>query len=366
MEKDALPPIPTPATQRWREFRIQFLPAVVFALVLCGIVFLWRSYVQPIGVIGYADTNMVNVTSIQDGLVSEMFVERFQNVVTGQVIAIIVNTDPALIQAQVESAQAEIKVLAARNQVDVQRAEQSLREFIQDSFSRNVEQAQDKANLIAAASEFDRIEKLSKEGSSSATELDAARAKRDAYAAAIEERGKQIVDLKKSLGDLSHKQDGNEPNPFKEFIEKKAKELELLLKPSELRSPISGMVSMVHHVPGERILRGMPIVSVSDPESKRVIAYLRQPVNRIPTTNDFAVIMTRTQPRQTITAQILRVGAQFEPINPALLDTVSERVEVGLPILVNIPPGTRLLPGEYLNLSIQYAAAAGRETASDR
>lgn len=364
MEKDALPPIPTPASQRWREFRIQFLPAVVFVAILVGIVLLWRSYVQPVGVIGYADTNMVNVTSIQDGIVSEMFVERFQNVVTGQVIAIIVNTDPALIQAQVESAQAEIKVLAARNQVDVQRAEQSLREFIQDSYSRKVEQAQDTANLVAAASEFTRIEKLFKEGSSSAADLDAARAKRDAYAAAIEERGKQIEDLKKSLGDLSHKQDGNEPNAFKEFIDKKAKELELLLKPSVLRSPINGMISMVHHVGGERILRGMPIVSVSDPESKRVIAYLRQPVSRVPTTNDLAVIMTRTQPRQSITAHILRVGAQFEPINPALLETDSKRIEVGLPILVSIPPGARLLPGEYLNLAIQYSSAVESQTAA--
>lgn len=357
MEKDKLPPIPTPASQRWREFRIQFLPALVFVMILVGIVYLWRSYVQPIGVIGYADTNMVNVTSLQDGLVSEVFVERFQNVTTGQVVAIIVNTDPALIQAQIESAQAEIKVLEARNQVDVQRTEQSHREFIQDLFSRKVEQANDKVNLIAAASEFDRIEKLFKAGSSSAADIDAARAKRDAYLASIEERGKQIADLEKSLGDLSKKQDGDKPDAFKEFIDKKARELELMLKPSVLRAPISGMISMVHHVPGERILRGMPIVSVSDPESKRVIAYLRQPVSRIPTTNDLALIMTRTQPRRTIPAQILRVGAQFEPINPALLDAETKRVEVGLPILVNVPPGTRLLPGEYLNLSIEYAGS---------
>src|SRR5882672_3974059 len=108
MEKDKLPPIPTPVSQRWREFRIQVLPFVVFLSVLAGIVYLWRSYVQPVGVIGYADTNQVNVTSLQDGIISELLVERFQNVSTGQVIAIVVNTDPELVKAQVDSALADI------------------------------------------------------------------------------------------------------------------------------------------------------------------------------------------------------------------------------------------------------------------
>ena len=357
MEKDKLPPIPTPASQRWREFRIQVLPFVVFVAILAGIVLLWKSYVQPIGVIGYADTNLVNVTSLQDGLISEMFVERFQNVTTGQVIAIIVNTDPALIQAQVESAQAEIKVLEARNQVDLQRTEQAHREFIQDLFSRRVEQKTDMANLIAASTNFNRVEALLKTGSASPADLDVARASRDAYLASIEERGRQIADLEKSLADLSKKQDPSKPDAFAEFIDKKGKELELMLKPSVLRAPFSGMISMVHHIKGERVLRGMPIVSVSDPETKRVIGYIRQPVVRVPTTNDFALIITRTQPRQTALASILHVGAQLEPINPALLATDSKRVEVGLPISVSVPPGIRLLPGEHLNLSIEYAGS---------
>src|SRR5215216_3673592 len=120
-----LPPIPTPASQRWREFRIQVLPFFVFLCLLTGVVYLWKTYVQPIGVIGAAETNLVNVTSLQDGMISELFVERFQNVTTGQVIAIVVNTDPELIKAQIESAQAEIKVMAARNAVDSQRAQQA-------------------------------------------------------------------------------------------------------------------------------------------------------------------------------------------------------------------------------------------------
>jgi multidrug resistance efflux pump len=354
MEKEKLPPIPTPVSQRWREFRIQVLPFVLFMGTLVGIVYLWKAYVQPVGVIGAAETNLVNVTCLQDGLISELFVERFQSVTTGQVIAVVVNTDPELVRAQIESAQADIKVLAARNNADVQRTEQAYFEFRQDLFTRQVEQRVDQVNWILASNDFRRAETQFKQGIGREDDVDATRAKLDAYAASIDERGKQLVDLERSLADLGGKDKSADAAAFDDAIEKKAKELELMLKPSTLRSPINGMVSMVHHVPGERILRGMPVVSISDPETRRIIGYVRQPVTVVPTTNDFVQITTRSNPRTVARGRVLRVGAQLEPINPALLAADSKRVEVGLPILVEIPPGIRLVPGEYVNLFIDY------------
>lgn len=352
MEKDKLPPIPTPASQRWREFRIQVLPFVVFLTVLTGIVFLWKSYVQPVGVIGYADTNLVNVTSLQDGMISELFVERFQSVTNGQVIGVVVNTDPDLIRAQIESAQADIKLLAARIAVDVQRTDQSFRQFQNELWDQKVRQATDRVNLIQANIDFERADALFKQGSTPLATVEADKAKRDAYAAAIEERGQQMDDLKKSIEQLAKQQVDSGTNAFTEAIEKKGRELELMLQPSKLRAPINGMISMVHHVKGERILRGMPVISITDPETRRIIAYVRQPVTRVPTTNDFATITTRSQPRQTARSPILHVGAQLEPINPALLAADSKRVEVGLPIVVAVPDGIHLVPGEYINLII--------------
>jgi multidrug resistance efflux pump len=354
MEKDKLPPIPTPASQRWREFRIQVLPFVVFLSVLSGIVYLWNAYVQPVGVIGSAETNMVNVTSLSDGLISELYVERFQNVTNGQLIAVVVNTDPELIRAQIESAQADIKVLAARNSVDVQRTDQSYRQFRQDLFARQVEQAIAQVEWLQASNAWSQEEGLFKAGIGQLNNLQAAQAKKDAYAAAIEERALQMEDLKKSLAQLGDGRKSEDTDAFTEAIEKKGRELELMLKPSKLHAPIAGMVSLVHHVQNERVLRGMPIVSISDPETKRIIGYIRQPVTEVPTTNDFVRITTRTQTRLSGRGPILRVGAQLEPINPALLAADTKRMEVGLPILVGVPPGVRLVPGEYVNLYIEY------------
>jgi multidrug resistance efflux pump len=354
MDNDKLPPIPTPALQRWREFRIQVLPFVVFLAVLTSIVYLWKSYVQPVGVIGYADTNMVNVTSLQDGTIAELFVDRFETVTSNQVIAVVINTDPELIKAQIESVQADIKILAARNAVDEQRTDQAFREFQQELFKLRVDQASDQVQAILATNEYQRVLALFTAGTASQSQLEAEKAKLDRYAALLEERGRQIEDRQKSLDELAARHKTNESDPFAEGVAKKATELELMLKPSTLRAPISGMVSIVHHVKGERILRGMSIVSINDPETRRIIGYIRQPVTRVPSTNDSVTITTRTQTRQTARGQIIRVGSQLEPINPALFAADSKRMEVGLPIVVSVPSGMQLVPGEYLNLHIDY------------
>ena len=128
-----------------------------------------------------------------------------------------------------------------------------------------------------------------------------------------------------------------------------------MLKPNVLKAPISGMISQVHHLGGERVLRGMPLVTISVPEANQVIGYLRQPITRKPRTNDFVQITTRSQPRTIARGQISHIGAQLEPINQALLSAETKRMEVGLPIVVSLPQGVHLTPGEYVDLSIEPA-----------
>src|SRR5580765_6998639 len=116
MENEKLPPIPTPFSQRWREFRIQVLPFMVFIATLVAIVYLWRTIVQPMGMVGYVETNQVFVASLQDGLISEVYVERFQEVKKDQPLCVVANTDPELIAATIAAAKAELLVNVAKGQ----------------------------------------------------------------------------------------------------------------------------------------------------------------------------------------------------------------------------------------------------------
>jgi len=118
---------------------------------------------------------------------------------------------------------------------------------------------------------------------------------------------------------------------------------------------MDGVVSMIYRRSQEKVVKGEPIVTVSAPRAERIVGYIRQPVQIIPTTKDTVMVRTRTQKRQSGEAQILKVGAQFEAINPALLSLDSNRFEMGLPILISLPPGLTVSPGEFVDLSIQYA-----------
>ena len=278
MEKDKLPPIPTPASQRWREFRIQVLPFVVFLSVLTGIVYLWRSYVQPVGIIGSVETNSVNVTSLSDGVISEVFVERFQNVTADQVIAIVANTDPDLIKAQMAVAQTELNLLRARMEIDQQRTAQGYQQLRVDLMVQQVARAIAEANLINANSNYLRTAELVRSNILSQADFDRAKAQRDALQSEVNERTAFMTDLRGTLTTMTNLVGGAAQDPINAAIDAKSRELDLMLKPSTLKAPISGMITIVHHVKGERILRGMPVVSISDPESRRIVGYIRQPV----------------------------------------------------------------------------------------
>ena len=72
-------------------------------------------------------------------------------------------------------------------------------------------------------------------------------------------------------------------------------------------------------------------------------------------TNDNVKVITRAQRRQVGTGQIIRVGTALENIEPLLLSKDATVVELGLPFLVSIPEGMQLTPGEFVDLSIEYA-----------
>lgn len=351
--KDKLPPIPTPVSQRWREFRIQVLPFIVFVALIAGIIVLWRGFVQPAGIVGFAETNAVNVVATQDGLLSVLTVERFQMVTQGQEIGQIINTDPELLKAQIATAQADIEVLRSRNMVDQDRTEQSFQQFRQDLLNHRVAQATDRVTWLTESNDFRRASDEFKQKLISDAAYDAAKGKLDARTATIEEREKQIVDLTRSLADLQAKRKASPTDAFDKAIEAKQRELELMLKPISVKAPIAGMINMVHHYGSERVLRGMPIVTISDPEANHVIGYIRQPIVNKPGTNSVVQITTRSQPRIIALGHVVHVGAQLEPINPALLSPDTKRMEVGLPILVSVPQGVKLTPGEFVDLSVE-------------
>jgi multidrug resistance efflux pump len=356
--KDKLPPIPTPASQRWREFRIQVLPVVVFAAAVLGIVYLWKNFVQPVGIVGLAQTNTVNVTCTVDGLISQLLVEPFQTVTQGQVVAIVQAADSDVVQAESEAAIAELAMMRDRIKVGLERSEQGFERYRVDLLLQQIALDEDKARVFYASNEMWRTAQLVKEGTENQSVADLKKADFDALAASIARRTTAIADLEMTVkGMQKNLTTTNDITSVDDAIRAKRREMDELLKPSTLRSAINGIVSFVHHYPGEKIIRGTAIASIASPISTNIIGYIRQPITVLPTTNDTVHIITRTQPRKVLEGRIRHLGAQLEAINPSLISVDASRSEWGLPIQVELPAGAglTLVPGEFVTLSIGSA-----------
>jgi len=351
MENEKLPPIPTPLSQRWREFRIQVLPFVVFVATLVAIVYLWRSIVQPTGMIGFVETNQVFVASLQDGLISEVYVQRFQEVKKDQPLCTVANTDPELITATIAAAKAELMVNIAKGDVDVARSRLNFQQLVNDLFVEKIKQAVRRADVIYAETNMLATKELANTGVGARLQYEAALARWNSLKDEIKESDKYIADLEKSLETLKAGDDPIRASVL-EAVRAKEKELELSLKPSLLKAPFDGMISIVHHQAGEKVLRGVPIITVSSPSATQIIGYVRQPIQRHPKVGDEVRVTTRTTPRVFAMAKILKVGAQLETLNPAWLSAETKRMEVGLPVVISLPKELDLLPGEFVDLSL--------------
>src|SRR5438105_383417 len=99
------PPIPIPFKQRVREFRVTYLPIIMFALLLVGIASLWSSYVQPGSIIGEVETIHANVVSTMAGTVVELKTGRLQTVTNGQELAVIRTLEPEQLAAELSAAE---------------------------------------------------------------------------------------------------------------------------------------------------------------------------------------------------------------------------------------------------------------------
>ncbi len=333
------------------------MPAIIFVCAVVAVVFMWKDFVQPIGVVGTVETIQANVTCVQDGLMMALNVDRFERVTKNQELGKVDKLDPELLTASLAAISANLQVMRSRIALDRQGNEQRYQQIRMDLLNQKVLLASARMNFIQASNEFNRVSELFNQVPrlESVSNFDLARAKQDSLLAEIEERLKLLKDMDESLMRMGLTETATKTkDPIDLALEAEERQFQLTMQPMMLKAPIDGVVSMVLKHPGERILKGEPILTISTPHAERIIGYIRQPVNFTPSINDIVTVRTRSQKRVVGNGQILKIGAQMEMINPALLSVDTKRMEVGLPILVSVPPGLKVLPGEFVDLTIQY------------
>lgn len=355
-QSHSLPPIPTPARYRWREFRFRAFPVIAAVLALAAVVVLWRS-TSGGGLPGIAEGTRSMVSAPRVGKLEELLVQPFQLVEAGA---------PLLVFRAVEP-RAELSVLQSELQVARLRLEPSLA----DRNALNYEQlrlelllqrqqlALAEVNLERASSALNRNEALRKDRLVSEDLYELSLRDRDLFKSQTVEIAKTIAEIERRLADLSAVGEPESPGTNSKALEMVARLEERLTnahaewEPVTLLAPISGMVHTVYRQAGESVVEGEPLVTIHSPQADRIVAYLRQPYRFTPQAGIPVEVVTRNPPRQRFETHVAQVGVQLEAITNALaILPTGKLVDTGLQMVLPVPANLNIRPGEIVDLHI--------------
>ena len=362
-----LPLIPTPPAQRWREFRFRIVPILVFLGALLVLTMMWRQYVAPPTLVGQVESMTAYVSSPKAGTLAQLNLTRMQRVKAGDPVAQVITTDPKVLTSSLAVIQAEIQLLRVNLQpvIDQQRYAINYDRIRLDWLSQRVDLATGRVKLQLAENDLRRASELFKDKIVSEKVFDQTKTARDTLQAEVEERTKLVAELEQNLQSLRLREDSAEPaqkpSSPQEVLqasiavqEEKLRLTEAESSPLTLRAPTDGIVSVINHRSGEAIAIGEPVVTLSALSAGWIVGYIRQPIVVEPVVGMSVEVRARSLKRAIGRGRILQVGTQMEAIDPALLPPSNFRTPVlGLPVLVSLPPGLKLLPGEVVDLAIR-------------
>ncbi|MCX8107390.1 MAG: hypothetical protein N3G20_01150 [Verrucomicrobiae bacterium] len=358
------PPIPTPWSLRWREFQIRFLPVLVFLGTAAAVVVLWTRYAAAPMMIGQAEGTVATVTSTKPGMLTQLRVERFKEVLAGSPVADVIVADPrfvesslAVIRAQVDLIRAGMDPLVGRERNRLQYEQLRLR-----ILEHKLELATAKVQLQYAESELARVRQLFEAGGTNVVSrqmFDVAVRDRDTLKARVEQEEQLVMELENNLDGLLTVQAHNPITSGEETLRAAIKVQEDLLErtaaelgPVTLCAPISGYVATIYKRSGENIVAGEPLVTiVSAPD--RIVAYVPQTSHFEPTVGMKLMVRSRAPKRMAGVGSVIEVGRLVERMPTNLVYTLrafGTALEFGTPVLVSLPPGLDIRHGEVVDL----------------
>jgi len=353
---EPLPKIPTPPRLVWRELRHRLVPGVAFAAALVVAAVLWRDQAAMPHFVGEVEAITSAVITVEDGSLLALGVDRFEAVSRNQVIGEVRVMDPDSVRVELASIATELQVTQTRIAQDQQRILQDFEQLRLSWLQERVALATARVELQFAESELVRMGKLAVEKLVSDDQFDLARSVAESRRAEVSEREKLVGELEASLKRLAPDDAGRFDAVINGRINQAIAAQEQLLrmdaKTVTLRAPIDGLVTAVHHRPGERIRRGEPIVTITATNSERIVAYLRQPAAAPPQAGDTVQVRSRGNRRLTGIAQVLRVGHHYESVSTNLAAANPGFAPRGLPVLISLPANMALLPGELVDLAL--------------
>ncbi|MBP7825612.1 MAG: HlyD family efflux transporter periplasmic adaptor subunit [Verrucomicrobia bacterium] len=361
MKPAPLPPIPTPWSQRLREWRLRFTPGLMTAAAIVCIAVLWRERISTPQFSGQAEPVLANLASYKPGTVAQLDVVRFQKVRAGDVLGKVLVADPKLVEASVALVRAELENIQASLAplVQQQRNAVNYAGLRLDWMRERAELASARVDLQLAETEFLRVEELFKHQLVSASERDQVQAQRDALQQEVATLERLVTEAEAGFAHLQPVGTNQllelTDDPMRTAIAAEEARLRLTeaeLEPVLLRAPMDGIITAIFHRTGESVVAGDPVLTIASEQPVRIIGYLRQPHLDLAKVGMKVLVRMRNSPRSSALAQITAVGSQLETPPLPIAPPLNPEADLALPVEVSVPASLPLRPGELVDLAL--------------
>jgi multidrug resistance efflux pump len=394
-----------------KRYRLRHLvPVIVWLLALATVVGLLYQRAQRFTMVGMARGEVRQIAASSTGRIRSIPIDLFQPVSAGQTLAVvdtILDNEQILeaqLRAELASVTAEIEHLAAQlvPTQELMSAEAANLELTRAGdlrrFSGDIENARlqilqlqaslasDQITLRELSTEAKILEKLVEEEALAPYEMEKVRGQHESLAKKIVENEKLLAQAKADLEETKRRREAFERREVSqpsvdhalEVIRKQIKVQEELMRgllqqlqalrsreTVALKSPIDGVVipiasqenDALHQRPGEHVVRrigevvraGDPILAVAQTEPTEIVAYISdQQLGSVGEKTTVRLIKNRA-PAQIAESRVSSIGPTME-LMPQRLWRNPTIPQWGRPVLIGIPPGLILVPGEIVGI----------------
>jgi len=389
--------------------RLHLLPILVWLGAVACVIGLFTRRSQRFEIVGMARSPVVHVSVNCEARLKTVLVKLFENVTKGQTVAIVNtvldNEQPRIeLQTQLDAILAEIEHLSAQL-VPTQEtllAEESdrvinhiarMRTFAVDIESARIQIlslrsqiASDRIVLDDLAMEAKIVSGLVEQKALAPYEQEKAQVQYNALAKKVEENENLLEQAKSDLVQAQQRRDEYaKSHPFNPSVNDALKviraqiavqerlmdgilaQLEALKarESLELKAPIDGVVIPVEQQanealmrrpgekimgrPGEVVTAGEPILAIAAASPSEIIAYIGDRLLGQVEENMSVELIKDREPPQIARSQITQIGPTME-LMPERMWLNPNMPQWGRPVLIEIPEGMELIPGEMIGI----------------
>ena len=381
--------------------RLHLLPVFVWLGALACVVALFHHRSQRFEVLGFAQGQVHQIAATCMGRLKSVPLQLFDEVRKGDIVAVIdtvldnENLGAQLATAKAETQHLRAELVSAQERLLAEAANlETDRIASQRRFSVDVENSRLRILELKTVLETDRImledlqlntriftaQSISDQNDATHYELQRAKVEYSALAKKIEENERLLEQANQDLKQAQQRHDEFAQRQLQhppvdgalEVIRRAIRVQELLVEgllarrvPLVLRSPIDGVVVQLHgrardvvlrrpgefvlRRPGEVVLAGDPILTISEVESREIIAYASQKQLSGVREGIAVQLVKNTEPAQIARSQVTYLAPTLERM-PEWLWQTPTIPQWGYPMRIEIPPGLKLMPGEVVGI----------------